>query len=68
MNRHTFQGRTYVLANKTALPGQGFDIAIKIDSRIRHFTPALGRKDKHRANAAINVDPTVGFGCTRQIG
>ena len=57
-----------MLAKEGATPRKLFDLAIKVDMRIRHLAAALGGKDEHRADAAVDVDHVVRLGGTRGKG
>ena len=59
MHRHTLQRRADMLAQECPLTRQLLHIAVEIDMPVRHLAPPLGGDDKHRADAAINVDLAV---------
>ena len=66
MHRDPVQRQGDMLAQKGAVSRQLLDFTIQIDVPVRHFAPPLGGKNKHRADAAINVDPAILTRCTGQ--
>ena len=60
MDRHTPERRADVLADEAAGFRQLLDRAVGQDMGIGHFPPALGGKDEHRADAAVDVKAVVG--------
>ncbi len=48
-----------MLAKEGSVAAKLLDLAIQIDMPIGHLAPPLGGENKHRADAAINVDQMI---------
>ncbi len=63
-----FERDADVLADERSALRQGLDSAIQIDAAVRQFARPFAREHEHRADAAVDVDPGVGFRRACPIG